>query len=340
MEDDVLSKIYYCMERLIVFDCIEDVLQHLVKTAATLTAADAATIRLFNIQTGKLDIKAGTGLSKDFLAQPPLKLGEGIIGKVVQECREFASTDVAREIDCTQKDLAQMEGINSILSVPLKSKETALGALTVYRKSLRPFTDSELLLMCIFAAQAVEAVEKTNQLESLKKQAIFDQLTDIYNRHYVVKRMEEEIKRANRFNHPITVTFIDLDDFKKFNDSHGHLLGDKLLKDFTQLIRRELRKNDLLGRYGGEEFLLVTPETDKKGAQAIADKLLELTKKQPFLGRNGHISGVSFSAGISSYPEDGTTPGEIIDVADKAMYEAKKSGKKSVVLSRKQAAHR
>ncbi|MBE9504594.1 MAG: GGDEF domain-containing protein [Proteobacteria bacterium] len=336
MEDDVLSKIYYCMERIIVFDGIDDVLQHVVKTASSLTASDAATIRLFNLQTGKLDIKAGIGLSSDFLAQPPLELGEGIIGKVVQDCKEFISTDVTKESHCSQKDLAQVEGINSILSVPLKNKEKAIGSLSIYRKSSKAFTDSELLLMSIFAAQAVEAVEKTNQLESLKKQAIFDQLTDVYNRHYVIKRLDEEIKRANRFNHPITITFIDIDDFKKFNDKHGHLLGDKLLKDFTQLIRKGLRKNDLLGRYGGEEFLLVTPETDKEGAQAIANKLLALTKKYSFLGCDGDVTGVSFSAGISCYPEDGTTSEELIDIADKAMYEAKKRGKKSVVLSGKQ----
>lgn len=331
MESDVLSKIYYCMERVIVFEGIEDVLQHLVKTATSLTSSDAATIRLFNIETGKLDVKTGCGLSECFLDQAPLELGEGIIGRVVQNCEHFVTANVRDEPHCNQKDLAHMEGINSVMSVPLKTRDAAIGALTIYRKSKQTFTDSELLLSSIFAAQAVEAIEKTIQLESLKKQAIYDQLTNVFNKHSVINRLEEEVKRALRYKKFLTVTFIDIDDFKKFNDTHGHLLGDKLLKDFSDILKNELRKNDLLGRCGGEEFVIITPETDKSGAEAIANKLLEITVKHSFLGHDGEVKGISFSAGISSYPLDGKTSEELIDKADKAMYVAKRGGKKSVV---------
>jgi len=318
------------MERIIVFEGIDEVLQHIVQTAASLTRADAATLRLFNIETGELDIKAGVGVSPDFLAQPGLKLGEGIIGKVIQNGESFITADISKEKRCSQKDLARMESIKSVLSIPLKDKESAIGSLTIYRKNENPFVENDLLLMSIFGAQAVEAVEKTNQLESLQRQAIYDHLTDMYNKKYLLQRIESEIKRAERHNHSVSVIFIDIDNFKNFNDKHGHLLGDKLLKDFSLLVKDGLRKNDIVGRFGGEEFVIVASETDKKGANSLTSKLLNLTKKLKFLGADGPLSGVTFSAGISSYPEDGITLPEIIQKADEAMYIAKSEGKNQV----------
>jgi len=332
MDSNALKNIYYCMERIIVFEGIDEVLQHIVQTAASLTRADAATLRLFNIETGELDIKAGVGVSGDFLAQPGLKLGEGIIGRVVQNGESFVTPDVSKEKGCSQKDLARMESIKSLLSIPLKDKESAIGSLTIYRKNGSPFEENDLLLMSIFGAQAVEAVEKTNQLESLQRQAIYDYLTDMYNKKYLLQRIESEIKRGDRHNHAVSIIFIDLDDFKNFNDEHGHLLGDKLLKDFSLLVKNELRKNDVVGRFGGEEFVIVASETDKKGAMSLAKKLLALTKKHKFLGAKGSLAGVTFSAGISSYPDDGLTLPEIIQKADEAMYIAKSEGKSRVQI--------
>lgn len=332
MDSNALKNIYYCMERIIVFEGIDDVLQHIVQTAASLTRADAATLRLFNIETGELDIKAGVGVSDNFLAQPGLKLGEGIIGKVVQNGENFITADISKESRCTQKDLARMENIKSVLSIPLKDKESAIGSLTIYRKNGSSFEENELLLLSIFGAQAVEAVEKTNQLESLRRQAIYDYLTDMYNKKYLLQRIESEIKRADRHGHDLSIIFIDLDDFKDFNDNHGHLLGDKLLKDFSHLVKDKLRKNDVVGRFGGEEFIIVASETNKKGAMSLATKLLNSMSKVGFLGCNGPVKGITFSAGVSSYPEDGNTLPEIIQKADEAMYIAKSKGKNRVHL--------
>lgn len=334
MNDDVLRKIYYCMERVVVFEGIKDVLGHIVKTAASLTQADAASMRLFDINSGLLKITAGVGLSETFLAQPPLALGEGIIGKVVANNKSFLSSNVLENPDCCNKDLADQEGINALLSVPLKNQEKAIGALSVYRRSSQDFSDSELLLMSIFAAQAVEAVEKTEQLECLKKQASYDSLTGIYNRRFLLLRMEEELKRAQRHKLNFSIAFIDLDNFKKFNDSHGHLLGDKLLKDIISTIRQGLRKNDFIGRVGGEEFIIVTPETGKDGAITLSQKMLERVQQQEFMGRDGFVSGLSFSGGVSSYPEDGQMAEDLIRIADETMYQVKKRGKNGI-----QAAH-
>lgn len=321
------------MERVVVFEKISDVLDHIVKTAVSLTQADAASMRLFNFNTGVLELKAGTGLSPAFMEQPSLMLGEGVVGKVVEKCKLYKSSNIREDPDCCNKDLKAQEGINAILSVPIKNKEKAIGSLSVYRRSQQAFTDGDVMLMSIFAAQAVEAIEKTNQLEQLKRQATFDSLTGIYNRRFLLNRIEEEIKRATRHVHQLSIIFIDIDDFKKFNDTHGHLLGDKFLKDFCLVIKEELRGNDFFGRIGGEEFIIVAPETDKQGAVTLAIKLLDRAGKSEFLGKEGIVAGVSFSAGVSSYPGDGQGSLELIKAADEAMYQVKMNGKNGVLAA-------
>lgn len=330
--EDLLNKIHFIMERIVVFDGIDEVLDHIVKNAVALTRAEAGTLRTFDITTGKLGIKASFGLSKGFLSQTPLRIGEGIIGKVVKDGKPFMTSNLLDVTDCVHKKLAKKEGINSILSVPLKTSNKAIGCITVYRKAKEKFTNSELLLLNIFASQSTEAIEKLKLLEDLKRQASFDSLLDIYNRGFLLTRLEEEIKRASRHDLVFTAIFIDIDDFKKFNDTHGHLLGDKLLVDLTKLIKNKLRKNDIIGRYGGEEIVIIAPETDKKGGTTLIKKILKSVNHHSFTGSNGDIRKIGFCAGVSAYPEDGKTAKEIIGKADQAMYKAKKDGKNKVVV--------
>ncbi len=326
----LLDNIYYIMERVIVFEGIDEVLQHIIKTAVSLTRGDASTLRLFNIKTGKLEIKTGWGLSNGFLKQPPLSLGEGIVGRVVLSGEPFMTTDVTKVSHCVYKELAQMEEIKAVLSVPLKTKETTIGCITVYRKKEEAFTETEMLLLNIFASQAVEAIEKTHLMEDLRRQATFDYLTNIYNKGAVMRRLREEIARASRQNLILSVLFIDIDDFKRFNDTHGHLMGDKLLADFADILKRLSRKSDIVGRYGGEEFIIITPGNDKKGGMSLAVKLQNTVSHHRFLGKEGDVTELFFSAGISSFPEDGKTPEELIEKADKAMYMAKQEGKRKI----------
>ncbi|MBI5286930.1 MAG: GGDEF domain-containing protein [Deltaproteobacteria bacterium] len=330
LRDNLLDKIYYVMERVIVFEGIDEVLQHIIKTAVSLARAEAATIRIFNLKTGKLEIKAGFGLSSGFLNQPPLSIGEGIVGRVILSGEPFMTTDVTKVEHCVYKELTQLEGIKALLAVPLKTRESTIGCITVYRKTEDAFTNTELLLLNIFAAQSVEAIEKTRLIGELKEQATFDYLTSVYNRGFIIKRLEEGLRQASRQNLVLSTIFIDIDDFKDFNDTHGHLMGDKLLVDFAAVLKTHLRKSDVIGRYGGEEFLVITPGNDRKGGRTLAEKLLDAVMHHRFMGREGDVVGISFSAGVATFPEDGRSPEELIEKADRTMYMAKKEGKKRV----------
>lgn len=330
-DKDILDRIFFITERIVAFESLNDVFEHIVKTATMLTRADAATIRLFDIGSGKLKIVKGFELSNGFLSQPPISLGEGITGRVVLEEKPFSTTDVTSIGHCVNKELAKLEGIKAVMSVPLKAREGAIGCITVYKKSVEAFTEHDLLLLNIFASQAAETVEKTRAIEELKRQAIFDSLTGIYNKRFLSQVLEAEIKLSLRHGHETSVIFLDIDNFKNFNDTHGHLLGDKLLADFAAILKNHLRKTDIAGRFGGEEFMIIASYADKNGALKVADKLRDTVCKYAFTGRDKKSAHITFSAGISSFHEDGAEDyAELIKKADDAMYVSKKSGKNCI----------
>ncbi len=330
-KDDVLNRIFFITERVIVFDGVDDIFEHIVKTSVMLTRAEAATIRIFDIHKGNLRIVKGFGVSSGFLSQPPIRLGEGVTGRVVLEGRPFMTGNITKIPDCVNKELARLEGIRAVMSVPLKTKSNSIGCITVYRKTTEPFTEHDLLLLSIFAAQTTEAVEKTRLLEELKKQSMVDPLTGVYNKNTLLKDLELKTRLALRHNYKTSITFIDIDHFKKFNDNNGHLLGDKLLSDFAGLLKLHCRRTDVVGRFGGEEFVIISPHTDKRGALTLAGKLRELVNCHKFVGRSKDAH-ITFSAGISTFPEDGADAAAVLKNADEAMYKSKKAGRDRVTL--------
>jgi len=331
LQDEVLERIFFIAQSLVVFDSVDEVFEHIVKTATRITASEAATIRVFNMETGMLDILKGYGLSNGFLSQPPIKLGEGIVGGVVLDGEPFMTTDVTKVPHCIHKELAALEGIRAVMSVPLITRDKGIGCITVYRRTEEPFSAHHLLLLNLFASQVVAAIEKARLIEELRKQATFDYLTQVFNRRALFERFEMELKSSLRHGHPLSCIFVDIDDFKAFNDTHGHLLGDKLLWEFAKLLRDNLRGTDIIGRFGGEEFIVVASHTDKPQALTLAQKLKDKVERYNFSGRDRDVH-ISFSAGISSSPDDDTKVEGLIKKSDEAMLESKRKGKNCITV--------
>lgn len=327
-----LDRIFMISEKLILFEGLDDVFEHIVNTSIMLTLADAATIRVFNMETGTLDIVKGRGVSASFLTQPPIRLGEGITGRVVLEGRPFSTLDVSSSPECVHKELAALEGIKALICVPLRTRSGSIGCITVYKKRAIPFADYDLAVLGIFASQAVEAFEKTKLIKELQKQATHDQLTGIYNKNALIRQFEAEINLAVRHNHSTSVIFLDIDNFKVFNDTHGHLLGDKFLSDFSRILMRNCRKSDVVARFGGEEFVIIASHTEKDRALVLCSKLSRAVKKHRFAGSANEKVRVTFSAGISSFPEDGAGVAELLEKADEAMYKSKLAGRDTATL--------
>jgi diguanylate cyclase (GGDEF)-like protein len=180
--------------------------------------------------------------------------------------------------------------------------------------------------------------EKIKQLEIAKERlselAVTDGLTGMYNYRFFKEYLYREIRRASRFHLFISLVMLDIDYFKNYNDAHGHLAGDEILKTLAQLMVANVRSIDVAARYGGEEFVLVLPETNKNAARVVAEKIKELVAQHPFpLASSQPDEQITVSMGIATYPENGSTVEEMIHCADRRLYRAKTGGRNRVVDS-------
>ncbi|HXU89714.1 MAG TPA: diguanylate cyclase [Methylomirabilota bacterium] len=175
---------------------------------------------------------------------------------------------------------------------------------------------------------AYKELESTNA--RLKETSFKDEVTGLYNRRFFSLRLEEELSRYRRFNHPVSVVLLDLDGFKSVNDSLGHTVGDDTLRDVAQILMKHSRGINVVSRYGGDEFAVLLVETSKAGARLYADRIREVVAKYPF--SHGKILTASF--GVASLPDDeASTAEDLFRSADEALYAAKRAGKNQVAAA-------
>jgi two-component system cell cycle response regulator len=191
-------------------------------------------------------------------------------------------------------------------------------------RSILTFGMVVILLVCL---SGLAVSEKMNSM------IIREGLTGLFNKVYIRQRLEEEFYRAKRYDHRLSLLMIDLDNFKALNDRYGHTAGDHLLRYFSQLINETVRPSDIPARYGGEEFLIILPETEKKEASALAERLRLRISLYPFrLDSRKEDIPFTISVGVTSYPEFGQSTEDLIALADEALYAAKKNGKNQVAV--------
>lgn len=202
--------------------------------------------------------------------------------------------------------------INSAVEV---MEEGAFGYIT------KPFNVSEIRIAVQHAVERYFLMDEANKKSYYYDLSILDGLTGVYNHRYLHEVLERELARARRYPQNLSLLMVDVDNFKKYNDTHGHMAGDELLKGLTNLFVRSLRNLDMVFRYGGEEFCILLVETDKKGAQLAAERLLNLVRLS---------LPATISIGLSEYPTDAKEKDTLIDKADKALYKAKTTGKNKI----------
>ena len=211
--------------------------------------------------------------------------------------------------------LAMQEGAFSYLQKPLNIEELKI----TIKKALRT------LELCL---------ENKNLVSRLKQLSLKDSLTGLYNYRYLIERISSEFKRAKRYILPLSLLMLDIDYFKSINDVYGHQYGDAILKEFANYLKRCARTNDIVVRYGGEEFVILMPDTPKEGTVNFGERLLEKCKKHIFDRKDKRIK-LKVSIGVANFPEDAVNnPEELLDAADKACREAKERGGNSIVAYR------
>jgi diguanylate cyclase (GGDEF)-like protein len=196
---------------------------------------------------------------------------------------------------------------------------------------LRPLSRSILTLGMLFILLiCLSGLAISDKMNSLITR---EELTGLFNRAYIRQRLEEEYYRTKRYDHPLSLMMIDLDNFKALNDRYGHAAGDHLLRYFSHLVADTLRPSDIAARYGGEEFLVILPETAREEALEVAERLRKKISLYPFrIDSRKEDVQFTISIGISSHPDNGQSADDLITQADMALYEAKKEGKNKVAF--------
>jgi diguanylate cyclase (GGDEF)-like protein len=191
--------------------------------------------------------------------------------------------------------------------------------------------ESKRRLCLTVTEQFALALANLKLRETLRIQSIRDPLTGLYNRRHMEDSLEREARRADRKEKPLGVIMLDVDHFKQFNDTFGHDAGDHLLRDLGKLLLNQVRREDIPCRYGGEEFILILPESNLRNTRRRAEQIRELVKTQMRApGDDPKLKEVTVSLGVAVYPDNGVTPGAVIVAADGALYEAKHNGRDRV----------
>jgi diguanylate cyclase (GGDEF)-like protein len=206
--------------------------------------------------------------------------------------------------------------------------DEVIGVLSVQSRERGAFGPAEERVLEAIGAQAAVAIQNARLYEL----ATVDGLTGLYVRRYFDTRLREELERSRRFEAPFSVVLLDIDDFKQLNDTHGHALGDRVLRDVAQAMRRCLRGVDIAARYGGEEFAVILPRTAMLDAHAVAERIRHDIGEVRVV-HDGRVVGVSASLGVACFPESGAADaGNLVERADVALYRAKAAGKNRVEL--------
>lgn len=222
----------------------------------------------------------------------------------------------------------------SEVCLPLISFSEPLGALVLDSAEENAFDPEEVHAMQAVADVCATAIQNARHFERARNLANVDGLTGIYNRRYFEQRILEELERSVRYNGSMALLMIDIDHFKKLNDEFGHLLGDEVLRQVSNIFTQNLRKNDVVCRYGGEEFAILVPETPGTRATAVADKLRRIIETWNF---PGVPRPVTISVGVAEFPTDGRSRDELMKAADDALYLAKQRGRNRVVAAQPKA---
>jgi len=221
----------------------------------------------------------------------------------------------------------------SYLCVPILAQGEAFGILHFQGMDERVIADSEISLATNFADQVGLAVANLRLREALRSQSIRDPLTGLYNRRYLDETLEREVRRAGRSDQSVSILMLDIDHFKRFNDTNGHEAGDTVLRETSTLLSASIRSEDIACRFGGEEFVVVLPTATAEVAQARAERLrLRLHDLSPvYQGRP--LGRVTASIGVAEFPRHGMTPKDLLTAADAALYQAKNAGRDLVMVA-------
>jgi len=313
------------------------VIERFLNLSVDLISCDRAGFWLTNEAETRLDrlslSSAHSGLPVGEIAS--VRFGEGLVGRVADRKESLLVRDGTRDPRRTAGEQMRATATSfSMLLMPLVAGDETMGVVQFERDEPGRFTARDLSRVRALANQAAATIANVRSHQDVYNQAVTDSLTGLYNRRHMQAALLDERRRAQRYGHPLSVIMLDVDGFKGYNDTYGHVQGDVLLRMLADLLRENVRSVDSVGRFGGEEFIVVMPETPATEAHYTAERLRTAVETTIFPGFAEDPDLVVFktiSLGVATFPEDTDDTQELVTLADNALYRAKRGGRNQTV---------
>lgn len=326
-----LTQIYHIVDLLSYINAsldIDKILPQLMDKIMIIMKPKRASLMLVDETTGELKIKIGNNVSNYIIRGLKLKIGEGIAGKAISEGRPIIVKDISKSEHyhkLFKEDIKPLKK-ESLVAIPIKFGNKNLGVLNLHfaPRTKFPKTKIEEIMLKIISEQLAGVINNCyTYLE-----AVSDKMTKFYNHHYILKRLQEEIYYARKYSLHLSLIVFDIDYFKNINDRYGHQIGDLVIVSVADIVRENVRLTDVVGRYGGEEFFIILPNTTLKEASQVAERLRKKIEKNKVFTLNETIS-ITCSFGVAEFNYKESLD-EFIYRTDKLLYTAKNLGRNTV----------
>jgi len=324
-----LSLLYSIGKAMNYISDLKKLLQFILGQAIEITSAEKGSLMLYDMETNHLNIRVLAGseakayqekVNNNEIKCRSFKPGEGIAGRVFLTAKPIVVNNIKKDNVFVDSEASY---VRSIACIPMIVYNDVIGVINVTNKRYgMQFTDDDVEMLKAVADQAAVAINKAQ----LWDMAVTDSLTGLYVRRYFMVKLHEEVHRAERYNNILSIVMADLDRFKNINDTYGHDVGDRVLKEIGRFLQQNVRDLDMVARYGGEEFVIMIPEAAKDAAYSMSERLRKKFSRLKF----ENLPQITISLGIATFPFDGKQPEDLLKKADAAMYAAKKAGRNQV----------
>lgn len=304
---------------------VDRIFDFVLDSVGKLVRHDYCALFLWDEMRRELVLQALRHPAPDQITGLTFKLGQGIVGHVAQTGIGELVEDALRDPRNIPVD-GDQSPLRAALFVPLIVEGQLVGVIHLGSYEPRSFTDEHLRLVTIACSQAAMAIKNAILYRRTEELAVTDPMTGLYNYRYFYIRLADEIQRARGMGKMLSLIYLDLDDFKQYNDLYGHQVGDTVLREFAELIRKCTRESDIAARYAGDEFVVLLPNTDQPEAVVVGERIRASVEEFSFGADCNLCLHVTVSVGVATFPAHAVNESELIHAADKAMYTSKASG--------------
>lgn len=309
---------------------LDTILRTILEQMERIMEAELWTLLMLDEARQDLYYAIAAGGEQEALKDLRVKVGEGVAGWVVEHGETLIVPEAMEDPRVMEDHSAKPRNMRSVIALPLRGRKGTQGVIEIFNPRADQMTDYTIAFLHILADHAAIAIENAHDVARIQQLTITDDTTGLYNVRHLYDVLERELKRSGRQKHPLSIAFLDLDRFKLVNDEHGHLVGSELLARTGRRLQELSRKQDWCFRYGGDEFVILMPETGAEAALTRARKLLDALMATKFQMKDGLELTVRASVGLATAPADGATVHTIIGAADMRMYLVKGNGRGKV----------